>query len=133
MIEDAGFIEEHLRRVTGLLPIVRATSRGWIISAMDLHDYRSIIVVEDDAGAAANRFLEENLRQITQIKLREQRGRCQRCGRRRPLQLHHRVLRSHGRDDRPENLELLDQECHEAQHNSDHPKLPITKWLNEGA
>lgn len=125
MIHDAGLIEERLRRITGLEPVVRETRQGWVISAIDLSDNRCIIICEEDAATAVKWFLDENLRQITSMKMREQRGRCARCGRRGILQLHHKVFRSQFRDDRPENLELIDEDCHGEIHQ---PRLPLELW-----
>ena len=41
---------------------------------------------------------------------------CEECGGVRPLSAHHRVFRSHGRDDRVENLKATDCICHEREH-----------------
>jgi 5-methylcytosine-specific restriction endonuclease McrA len=43
---------------------------------------------------------------------------CERCGRTRGLSGHHRVFRSHGRDDRVANLSALCEDCHEGAHRS---------------
>lgn len=43
-------------------------------------------------------------------------GRCENCGQRGPLQVHHKVFRSHGRDDRVGNLVAYCLDCHEAAH-----------------
>jgi hypothetical protein len=61
-------------------------------------------------------FLRFNLARVRDLKMEEQKGRCARCGCIRPLQLHHIVYRSERRDDRPGNLELLDDACHRADH-----------------
>lgn len=41
-----------------------------------------------------------------------QEWRCDKCGRIKPLQLHHKTKRSHGRDDSKENLCGLCSDCH---------------------
>lgn len=41
---------------------------------------------------------------------------CALCGQRRPLEIDHRTLRSHGRNDRIENLQALCTSCHQEKH-----------------
>ena len=41
---------------------------------------------------------------------------CARCGEKKPLSVHHKVFRSHGRKDTAENLEALCSNCHNAAH-----------------
>jgi 5-methylcytosine-specific restriction endonuclease McrA len=55
-----------------------------------------------------------------QIVLERSKGRCEQCGGRRHLQIHHKIFRSHGRDDRISNLIVLDLDCHERAHKHKH-------------
>lgn len=53
------------------------------------------------------------------LVLKRAAGRCENCGLRRPLQVHHKQFRSHGRDDRVSNLTAIccgNDGCHEAAH-----------------
>ena len=61
---------------------------------------------------AGKEYLKENLSRIRRLKMEEQGGRCKLCPSTGPLQLDHIEERSHGRDDRPENLQLLCLPCH---------------------
>jgi hypothetical protein len=46
------------------------------------------------------------------VLLRPWNGRCECCGKRRPTDAHHRLLKAHGRLDEPSNLAALCRECH---------------------
>ena len=55
-------------------------------------------------------------------------GRCERCGLRRPVDPHHRLMRSHGGPDVPSNLAALCRVCHDDVHG--HPGLAYDQgWL----
>jgi len=41
---------------------------------------------------------------------------CENCGSRKDLEAHHKKFRSHGRNDRVENLEVVCRLCHEIKH-----------------
>jgi 5-methylcytosine-specific restriction endonuclease McrA len=69
---------------------------------------------------AAHLLVEEIYRQNRLKTLARDGYQCVRCGSGRNLQVHHRVHRGMGganRDDRPDNLETLDNECHAREHN----------------
>jgi 5-methylcytosine-specific restriction endonuclease McrA len=56
--------------------------------------------------------------QLRKQVLRRDGWRCQVCGSRQNLQVHHKQLRSHLGDDDDSNLITLCAGCHEAQHRS---------------
>ena len=102
----------RLERITGLIVERHDAGQGRFLFVGWLDGKPVVNALAKGEKAAANRFLEHNLRRIRTQKLREQKGRCADCARARPLQQHHKKKRSQGRDDRPENLILLCAECH---------------------
>lgn len=72
----------------------------------------SVIACGDNPKAARRLFLELNLGRLRRLKMIEQKGRCRLCSSTGPLQLDHINSRAKGRDDRPENTQLLCDPCH---------------------
>lgn len=62
------------------------------------------------------RLAPENYEELRQEILRRDRWRCQSCGGRRNLQIHHIEARSHLGDDCEENLITLCANCHRLVH-----------------
>ena len=64
----------------------------------------------------AQEFVDWNYRRNCQAVCDAQKWRCANCGRPIPLEVHHKVFRSQGRDDRIENLVALCSCCHKGKH-----------------
>ena len=115
---DAGTVAAVLNRITGLdVHVVELRERSW--SAYSLVPYGEaqlpwLVIAwhKEDPAAAGRAYLEANLDRIRRLKMQEQDGRCLLCSSTGPLQLDHIEERSHDRDDRPENLQLLCAPCH---------------------
>lgn len=58
----------------------------------------------------------EAIERVRQVVLARAGQRCERCGERRPLDLHHRLPRSRGGTHGVENLVALCRDCHRAVH-----------------
>jgi len=78
---------------------------------------RAVVTAQRSTWAEAEYwFLRFNLARVRDMLLEKQKGRCARCARIQPLQLHHIVYRSERRDDRPSNGEMICGACHRREH-----------------
>lgn len=101
---------------------------GLVIEQVGRHTFR--VVVHDDGftdetlvftGVTENRALYDLVEAVYRVRCEramELAGwKCSQCGTTNNLQCHHKVFRSHGRDDRLSNLRVLCAErCHAAEH-----------------
>ena len=65
---------------------------------------------------ALNVIVNWNWRRVSAIVLKRAGYACEDCRRIRPLQIHHRIFRSHGRRDIESNLLAICAPCHEKRH-----------------
>jgi hypothetical protein len=73
--------------------------------------------VGNTQAEALQALVDQNYRDNSKLAMERAGWKCERCGSAyKPLQAHHRKYRSHGRDDRVENLEILDFDCHQRAH-----------------
>jgi ribosomal protein S14 len=75
-----------------------------------------IASAEGTAKEAAQSLVNQVYHLRSQEVFTRAKWKCEKCGRRRALQVHHRVFRSHGRKDVVSNLVALCQSCHESFH-----------------
>lgn len=76
----------------------------------------SLVVVAPSLREVEAKALRQNLDHQRSRLMLKQKGRCAHCGAARALQVHHRVFRSHGRDDRIANLVAICLACHGEMH-----------------
>ncbi len=117
----------RLERVTGLYVSVERQDReeGWgyfiygcphEAPPQEPQESWVISLWSDSLLRAQADFITHNLKRIRLDLMQEQNGRCGICQRAVPLQLHHKVFRSQGRDDRKSNLHLICFPCHNGSH-----------------
>lgn len=82
----------------------------------------TVSVKNKDRAKAIQALVAECYKVRSGVVARKAGYKCEICGGTQGLQIHHKVLRSHGRSDRIENLQLLDITCHDLVH---------TKWLRK--
>lgn len=69
-----------------------------------------------DQKDAAYRLVEMHWKEVCRIVMRRQSYKCLLCAGLLPLSTHHVKLRSHGRRDRPSDLQSLCNSCHQREH-----------------
>ena len=106
----------NAERITGY-SIVRLDLDGFYFQAQDRGEHVASAGAKTEKEAL-RRLVEKVYKIHCEIVMRRQQFRCAVCGLIKPLSVHHRVFRSHGRDDRTSNLLALCNEDHEAQHRS---------------
>jgi hypothetical protein len=111
----------RFERINGHVPKVAFDRRSGIYQATCQCDCRGYaVMVYGDPARSESRALEslrdQVLREHGQIAMERQGWQCAECGRVAPLSAHHKEYRSHGRDDRVENLRGLDSNCHGKEH-----------------
>lgn len=75
-------------------------------------------VVAATSREALRMLVDATYKRRREMVMERAKRRCENCNRLAPLEVHHIVFRSHGRDDRIENLEALCNECHGGIHGS---------------
>lgn len=124
---DAGTVAAVLNRITGQdVHVVSLRDDSWSAFSLLPNGTETlpllVIVWHKETPAEAGRaYLDHNLARIRRLKMIEQGGRCLLCGSPGALQLDHIEERSHGRDDRPENLRLICSRDH-------HKKTGALQW-----
>ena len=112
---EPGEIAAKLERITGLTVRAGRTSHGdpeWEAYTAAPGAARSVYVCDDSHQRLVREFLRLNLSNCRDILLVKQQGRCKECPAAGVLELDHIEPRSHGRNDRIENLQLLCHACH---------------------
>ncbi len=69
-----------------------------------------------DSKDAAFRICELHWQDVCKVVMRRQGYKCLLCAKLAPLSVHHVKLRSHGRRDRPSDLQALCSSCHSREH-----------------
>lgn len=111
-----GYNLTVLRAPTNHLTITVSDKDGKLITEFT-RKRKTCTPASKQINQMAQEFVDWNYRLVSDQVRQEQNYRCIACGQMKPLQTHHKVLRSQGRDDRRKNLEARCQDCHESQHN----------------
>ena len=113
---EPGEIAAKLERITGLTVRVGPAWHGdppWEAYTTGAYkSARSVYVCCHTSQQLIREFLRLNLSNCRDILLAKQQGRCLECPAAGVLELDHIEPRSHGRNDRIENLQLLCHACH---------------------
>lgn len=91
--------------------------KGVYFEALDRGERVTAIGGKDEADAL-EKLVDAVYKIHCEIVRRRQQFRCSGCSKLVGLSVHHRIFRSHGRDDRLSNLTALCNDCHERQHKS---------------
>lgn len=75
----------------------------------------------------AQAIVDRNYQRNSEIVRLRQAYRCARCAQPKPLQIHHKVHRGQGRDDRVSNLIGECQQCHDLEHRTTGPLDPSSR------
>ncbi len=109
----------NAERITGL-----DVTAGFVIGSRTIHyatASESGVEIARAEGcnqaAALGRLVEVIYKRRSEQTMQEQGWRCADCNGIKPLTIHHKVFRSHGRDDRRENLIAICVSCHDSRHN----------------
>lgn len=89
--------------------------KGFYFEALDRGERVTAIGGKDEADAL-DKLVAEVYKIHCEIVRRRQGFRCSGCSKLKALSCHHKIFRSHGRDDRLSNLTALCNDCHEMQH-----------------
>jgi 5-methylcytosine-specific restriction endonuclease McrA len=100
--------------ITGLTIDREGSSYSWYAKN---EDGLAIFYVEArNQRLAAERVVAKNWDLVSEVVMKRDGYKCVHCGGMQNLSVHHKVFRSHGRRDVPENLETNCLSCHEAAH-----------------
>ena len=95
----------------------------WVIECnlqdVDVH-LATVSVTDRDKERGAQKLVDECWKVRSSVVAKRAGYRCEECGGRVGLSVHHKKFRSHGRLDTIDNLVLLDHACHEAYHSQCH-------------
>lgn len=106
-----------LERITQLTLVVEENPDG---TKYSLRDGSGVVVVSVSSRNRESDVLTELLKlnywRVQRIVFERAGWKCEECGRLKPLQFHHKIFRSHGRVDTPENGKALCGDCHDVPH-----------------
>lgn len=103
-------VERKTKKKCGLSVVIDRTAYGYI--AYITMGRRVVSATGDTEAEAVKKVIALNYKAISEEIRRMQGHRCHNCGKLGPLEIHHILPRSKGRDDRIENLVGLCHECH---------------------
>jgi hypothetical protein len=95
--------DKRLSEITGL-DVMRKTLKGMVVIEGSEGSRRVVSVSARSAREAERNFLSANWDRVRKLVAERQKHACAVCGRVAPLEFHHVVPRSKGRNDRPENI-----------------------------
>ena len=111
--------KRNAERITGgHITRICVDSKRYVYALFDSEGEGNLLVTADarTASLALAILVNRNWQLVSRQALERDNWRCQKCGKRQNLDVHHVRYRSHGRVDKLENLITLCVACHEKQH-----------------